>query len=253
MPATSGIPEQDPRASAMSSSSATGLRWQRMFPGNERQLAVLRQWLAGLLPQCAAREDVVSVAVELATNAVKFTSSGRGGWFAVEITWSGPVVRVAIADGGGPPGAQLIEDQDAEHGRGLLMVRARSVRTGVSGDQRGRIVWAETSWRGEGAVEPASFPGGYEAAIRHDQAVLAERFAGVPTWFGRSTLQWWALPGRAGGRLLTAPSARELASLLDRLRHPPPEPGRRATDRPGAARAADRRGGPGGPVRARLQ
>ena len=45
---------------------------------------------------------------------------------------------------------------------------------------------------------------------------------GVPAWFGRSTLQWWAL---AGGQLVAAPSAEELASLLGRLLdHPPPWP-----------------------------
>ncbi len=240
MPVTSGIPEHGPRASGMSSVPATGLRWRRVYPGEERQLRALRRWLAGLLPPCAARDDVVSVAVELGTNALKFTSSGRGGWFGVEITWSGQVVRVAVADSGAPTGPELIDDPSAEHGRGLLMVRALSTRTGVTGDQRGRLVWAEVPWSGEGAAEPGPFPAGYEAAIRQDQAALAERFAGVPTWFGRSTLQWWAMPGRAGGGLLTAPSARELASLLDRLLRPPPRPGRLAAGEPGVARADDR-------------
>jgi len=63
----------------------------------------------------------------------------------------------------------------AEHGRGLLLVRGLSARTG---------------------------------------------FGGAPAWFGRSTLQWWALAGSAG--LVTAPSARELAGLLRRLSGAPP-------------------------------
>ncbi len=57
-------------------------------------------------------------------------------------------------------------------------------------------MWAEVAWDGEGAVEPGWFPAGYEAAVRRDEDALAERFAGVPTWFGRSTLPWWAMPGR---------------------------------------------------------
>jgi serine/threonine-protein kinase RsbW len=66
----------------------------------------MRRWLASLLPECPAREDVVCVATELGTNAVRHTASGRGAWFAVEVTWHRSVVRVAVADGGAP--AQLI-------------------------------------------------------------------------------------------------------------------------------------------------
>ena len=76
----------------------SGLRWRRVFPGEGSQLGVLRRWLASLLPQCPARDDVTLVASELGTNAIVHTASGRGGWFAVEITWHRAVVRVAVAD-----------------------------------------------------------------------------------------------------------------------------------------------------------
>src|SRR5215470_4804746 len=56
---------------------APELRWHRRFPGEERQISGLRRWLAGLLPECPSRDDVVTVAVELATNTLKFTASGR--------------------------------------------------------------------------------------------------------------------------------------------------------------------------------
>ena len=201
---------------------------------------MLRRWLAGLLPPCSSRDDVVTVAVELATNAVKFSSRGRGGSFTVEVTWHGSVVRVAVTDGGAPEGPRLIDDPLGDHGRGLLMVRALSARTGVCGDHRGRLVWAEISWTGDRAAVPLPSAGGYEAAIRDGQAALARRFTNVPAWFGRSTLQWWALPSRAGAdRLLTAPSAQELARLLDQVLNAPPRPPRMAVD-PGAARAGDR-------------
>jgi len=72
------------------------------------------------------------------------------------------------------------------------------------------------------------------AAIHEDQAALAQRFAGVAIWFGRATLQWWALPSQARGhRLLTAPSAGELADVLDRTLHPPPRPQRSMAEDPG--------------------
>ncbi len=243
----------DHAASAPETAAASGseLRWRQVFPGDERQLRALRRWLAGLLPTCAARDDAVSVAVELATNAVKFGTGARG-WFAVEIIWYGQVVRVAVADGGAPTGPRLIDDPMGEYGRGLLMVRELSARIGVTGDQRGRLVWAEIPWTGEGAVRPGSFPAGYEAAIRQDQATLTQRFAGVPVWFGRSTLQWWALPGQAAGRLLTAPSARDLAELLDRVLPPGRGPRWTAAEDPGAVRAGERVSGPEAPVPPRI-
>ncbi len=226
-----------PKATA---ASAADLRWRQVFLGDEHQIRTLRRWLAGLFPPCSSRDDVVAVAVELATNAIKFTSSGRGGWFSVEIAWHRGTVRVAVADGGAPTGPHVIDDPQADHGRGLFMVRALAARMGVSGGNSGRLVWAEVAWAGDGAVEPSQFPDGYQAAILGDQAALAERFAGVPTWFGRSTLQWWALPSRGGAdRLLTAPSAQDLARLLDQVLNAPPRPPRMAVD-PGAARAGDR-------------
>jgi serine/threonine-protein kinase RsbW len=185
-----------------------------VFPGEERELVRVRR-LASLLPESPARDDLATVATELCGNTIRHTASGRGGWFAVEITWYGPVVRVAVADGGGPGEPRVIEDLSADSGRGLLLVRGLSVRTGVSGDQRGRLVWADVRWEG-GDRAAAGAPGDpYEAAIRDGEAALARRFGGLPAWFGRSTLQWWALPDRGG--LVSAPSAAELAALLYRL------------------------------------
>jgi anti-sigma regulatory factor (Ser/Thr protein kinase) len=229
---------------------ASELKWRKVFPGEEQQISALRRWLTGLLPECPARDDVVTVAVELATNAVKFTASGQGGSLGVEIAWSGSIVRVGVADDGAPDGPHLIEDPLSEHGRGLMIVRALSLRAGVDGDHRGRLAWADIAWTAGEPIPPQPVADAYEAAIRDGQAALSERFSGVLTWFGRSTHQWWALPPRvpgtpsapypAGHELLSAPSAKELAELLARTldaasmhRH---MPGTEA----GAARASDR-------------
>jgi Histidine kinase-like ATPase domain len=179
---------------------------------------VLRRWLASLLPECPSRDDVISVATELGSNAIRHTASARSGLFAVEVTWHESVVRVAVADGGSPTEPHVIEDPAAEHGRGLLLVRGLSVRTGVTGDHRGRLVWADIAWDASNAPARALSQDPYEAAIRDGQTALARRFADVPAWFGRSTLAWWALAGPDG--LVTAPSARELAGLLYRLDAP---------------------------------
>ena len=223
------------------SAPVSGLRWRRVFPGEGSQLGVLRRWLESLLPERPERDDVACVANELATNAVVHTASGHGGWFAVEITWHRAVVRVAVADCGAPGGPRMIDDPAGEHGRGLLVVRSLSGRTGVCGGHRGRLVWADVPWDDAGAAEPASPQDQYEAAIRDHQAGLASRFAGVPAWFGRSTLQWWAL---AAGELVTAPSAEELASVLGDALDPParwplPTPGLSSAE-VGAARVAGR-------------
>ena len=60
----------------------------------------------------------------------------------------------------------------------------------MTGDHWGRLIWAGIAWDDSGVAGPDP----YEAAIRDDWADLARRFAGVPSWFGRSTLQWWAFP-----------------------------------------------------------
>lgn len=129
------------------------------------------------------------------------------------MTWHPKAVLVAVADRGGPAEPRVIADPDGERGRGLLVVQELSVRTGDTGDRRGRLVWAQVAWSGPGA--PDLVDDAYQAAVREGEAALARRFAGVPAWFGRSSLAWWALVGSAG--LVSAPTMEELAWLLYRL------------------------------------
>ena len=75
----------------------------------------------------------------------------------------------------------------------MLLVRGLSVRTGISGDHRGRLIWADIPWTPTEATPPIPAQDPYETAIDADQATLTSRFTGSPAWFGRSTLQWWAL------------------------------------------------------------
>jgi hypothetical protein len=208
------------------------MRWCRLFQGEEDQLAALRRWLELLLPDCPARDDVAIVATELGTNAIRHTASGRGGWFAVDITWHQPAVRVAVTDRGSSGRPQVIDDPASEHGRGLLVVQGLSVRTGVCGDHRGRLVWADVPWGDAAAAEPAPPQDPHEAAIGDGQAALASRFTGVPAWFGRSTMQWWAL---SDGKLVAASTAQELASLLGHVMNPTPPWPPSATDTSSAA------------------
>jgi Histidine kinase-like ATPase domain len=213
MAVTGDTPLQGTGPLARASAPVSG-QWRRLFPGEARQLGVVRRWVESLLPGCPARDDVACVVTELGANAVMHTASGRGGWFAVEIAWYPPsAVRVAVTDDGAADGPRLVDDPAAEHGRGLRVVAALSVRTGACGDQRGRMVWADVPWGEAAGAELASPPAGFEAAISAGETELAGRFAGVPAWFGRFTLRWWAL---AGGELVTAASPGELAGLIAR-------------------------------------
>jgi anti-sigma regulatory factor (Ser/Thr protein kinase) len=173
------------------------LTWEHEYPGEAKELARLRRWLMSILPDCPAREDLLLVATELAGNAVRHTASGRGGAFGVRVTWEDGAVLVAVDDAGAPGEPHVVDEPLAEGRRGLLVVRELSARVGVSGDCRGRTVWAEVLWPDADAVAAGA-------------AYLGSRF-GVVAWYGRCTERWWALDGC---ELLCASSVPELAALL---------------------------------------
>jgi serine/threonine-protein kinase RsbW len=127
-------------------------RQWRIFRGRAAELARLRRWLVGLLPDTPARDDVVTIAVELATNAIQHTASGLGGVFIVEIRWLAepPALRVTVADAGAPTRPKWPQRAPGTEtsGYGLYMVRKLASRTGVSGGRHARHVWGEVAWTG---------------------------------------------------------------------------------------------------------
>jgi hypothetical protein len=128
------------------SEAEPGQYWRRVFSGQAVRLRELRCWLTTVLPDGCPRNDVITIAVEFGTNAIKHTESGQNGFFAVEVAWLAlpSVMRVAVADGGAAHGPKILApDELAEHGHGLPLVRALAVRTGVCGDHHGRLVWAD--------------------------------------------------------------------------------------------------------------
>jgi hypothetical protein len=123
---------------------------RQVFPGRAPELARLRCWLIRLLPGAPERDDVTTVAVELATNAIQHTASGQGGAFSVEVRWLAepPAVRVTVADAGAPAGPRWPRRAPGvvASGYGLYLVRRLASRTGMSGGRLGRHVWAEVAW-----------------------------------------------------------------------------------------------------------
>jgi hypothetical protein len=220
------------------------LRSWRVFPGEAGQLRALRQWLKELLPPCEALDDAVFVASELGANAVRHTSSGQGGQFAVEIIWAADSVRVGVVDEGGPSEPRIIEAPKGEDGRGLLAVRELSARIGCDGNELGRVVWADVPWAAKGGPPPQD--SAWDQATAAGLEILQARFPQIPSWFGHATSRWWAMVAINGqARLISAASPSELAALLEgtgagRGITPDGSPGRAAGDRPGFRRAPDR-------------
>ncbi len=150
----------------------TSGQWQRLLRGQQSEVRQLRRWLATLLPDGPERDDLTSVAVELATNAIQHTASGQGGWFTVELACHGHVAWIAVTDEGGPGVPQPSDDPMSDCGRGLVIVQALAESCGVRGDSRGRTVWAEVArpaaaparaWPRPGRMpsRPDAFPDGF--------------------------------------------------------------------------------------------
>jgi hypothetical protein len=204
--------QREPVSEHAPTKDPTRLRWWRIFPGEDYQLRLLREWLRDLLPACLARDDVIAVASELGANAVCHTASGHGGQFSVEVIWAGSMVRVVVGDGGGPGEPRVIDAPD-ENGRGLQLVQSLATVMGVTGDEHGRFVYAEVPWMADNGPEPREYASAPQTA--EDLRTLQGQFPGVPLWFGLSTLQWWALVAFGGSpRLISSASPSTLAAML---------------------------------------
>jgi hypothetical protein len=201
------------------------MRWCKVFPGQEDQIPCVRTFVSQLLADHPDRADIVMCAAELAANAVRHTSSGRDGFFATEVTWTGLTVRVAVADGGAGTAPRLGPDRTGPGAdSGLSRLAQLASCCGTEGDHRGRVVWAQflasTELHSTGSAAGAtSTPLTAEQSTAAEAADLAERYQGWHTWFGRWTRQWWAIPKQASRAtaLIAEPTAGALARRLDAL------------------------------------
>ncbi|MGE5288250.1 MAG: ATP-binding protein [Micromonosporaceae bacterium] len=128
-------------------------------------------------------DDIVTCASELAANAIRHTASGRSGFFAVEVTWAGATVRVAVADGGAttePLWHQLSPGALEEAGRGLDIVTRLSTSFGSEGDDRGPVVWAQFRPVTKTAPTAARLPLYPQPAVDAAAAALARRLDALP-------------------------------------------------------------------------
>ncbi|WP_449065548.1 ATP-binding protein [Planomonospora algeriensis] len=129
----------------------------RHFLGSTASVREARRFVTAFLngwPVVEAAELIVS---ELATNAVRHSASGRfGGRFLVTIHVGRDRLWLAVLDEGGPRTPEVLDGQEDEGGRGLLLVSTLADSWGVDGDEQGRTVWALLSTEPTAAVQAAS-------------------------------------------------------------------------------------------------
>jgi len=116
------------------------------LPGSREYVHEARAWTEHVLGESQGADDVVLVASELATNAIRHTASGLpGGTFTLRLAAFTNRWRVRVDDAGGAtePQIQTVVDDEDEVGRGLAMVASLSSTWGVLGDCNARGVWAE--------------------------------------------------------------------------------------------------------------
>ena len=195
--------------------------WTRHFRGGADQVLEVRHWLEDLLPDCAARADLLLLASELCANAIVHSRSGEaGGQFSVDIDWAPTLARVVIGDQGSAKAPAIARTGDAiplcESGRGLLLVDDVAHDWGAASRPNRRWVWADVDWRARGGPLLAA-PGGLDAAIAGN-AMIRKAFPGTSIWWGHLTKAWWAaVPGSTNAHgLICAPTRDRLIQSLVR-------------------------------------
>jgi anti-sigma regulatory factor (Ser/Thr protein kinase) len=128
------------------------LQWQPARGADATVVARARAWLRRALPRllghhprAGLRDDTELLLSELVTNAVLH----GGGVTTVRLRTIGKVLRVTVCDhAAAPPVAHdPLDQQDAEHGRGIFLIEALANRWGVHHRERadGKCVWLELS------------------------------------------------------------------------------------------------------------
>ena len=112
--------------------------YRSTFPGRADQVRVVRKGVGEYLAHCAACDDVVLIASELATNAIRHSLS-RFGHFTVRVERYDTHVYPEVEDAGGP---WVPRPQDGRSHHGLDIVAALARTWGITPLPGGCVVWA---------------------------------------------------------------------------------------------------------------
>lgn len=120
----------------------------RTFDGSPDEVQNVRHFVRQLVSGYPVADDVILLASELATNAVRHTASGADGTFIVLVKAEYGRVRVEVHDLGSDtePAIGLL-GSPGESGVGLAIVETVATRWGFHGSQFGRVVWFEMDWQ----------------------------------------------------------------------------------------------------------
>jgi anti-sigma regulatory factor (Ser/Thr protein kinase) len=121
------------------------------IPARPDEVAPARHWLTKLLAadHAAIVDDVVLMACEAITNAIRHSDSGRpDGTVALVVLGAANVMRVEVIDAGSKSSAPHVTDEglDAVSGRGLHLLDVLSGGPwGSQAHDTGRTVWFEVA------------------------------------------------------------------------------------------------------------
>lgn len=136
------------------------------LPGDERSVAHGRLFVSGLLGPGHPEVDRITLSVsELATNAIRHTPSGDGGFFTIRLSAAGALVVAEITNEGvggarGRPGRIVMADPYMEGGRGLPIVDVLADAWGITEHAGATTVWAEFGSHRTGRPERILFGSG---------------------------------------------------------------------------------------------
>jgi len=112
------------------------------LPGIPASASLARRFVRDALPGCPRADDLILAVSELASNAIAWSASGRGGMFTVRVRTTQRLARAEVTDEGPAQASSA-----SRNGWGLGIVTAVTDRAGsvVGADSR-RTAWAEVTW-----------------------------------------------------------------------------------------------------------
>jgi serine/threonine-protein kinase RsbW len=121
--------------------------FENNYPGTADQAKHVRADLARVAGDCPVLDELVLLASELATNAIRHSRSGHpAGTFTVRATlYPDRYALVEVTDHGG---TWTADRADEEQGRGLAIVAAvaGAGNWGIDGDTSSRAAWFRLNW-----------------------------------------------------------------------------------------------------------
>lgn len=123
--------------------------WRISVPGVPTMVSTARRLARAALSASPRADDFELIISELVTNAIRHTPSGRAGAsVTLRVIATAGWARVEVRDLGDDASwsGRTERPQEAECGRGLIIVNALADRAGREAVAGGQLVWAELRW-----------------------------------------------------------------------------------------------------------